>query len=70
MVTFAVICASFMGASGIASAQGRGDRDLRLRIAQLRVEKDRAIAHHHRGRAREIQEQIDSLRARMHHHDH
>ena len=66
IVTLSAICASLIGMSALASADG-WNRKIERKISNLQVAKDRAIAHHHRGKAHEIQAQIDALRAQLHH---
>jgi hypothetical protein len=70
LVALSAICASFVGISASASAGRWVDRDIRAQIAGLRVSKSRALAHGHHRQARAIQAQIDSLKARLHHHWH
>ncbi len=68
VVTLGAICASMIGMSALASAAGPREDRIRAKISALQVKKDRAYAHHHPGKAREIQAQIDALRARLRHH--
>jgi hypothetical protein len=70
LVALSAICASFAALSASASASRWDDRAIRAQISSLQVAKGRAIAHHHRGKARAIQAQIDGLRAQLHHHHH
>ena len=68
IVTLSAICASMIGMTALASAAGPREDRIRAKISALQVKKDRAYAHHHIAKAREIQGQIDELRSRLRHH--